>query len=493
MNIRFTYSTREGETMLLLEIGNRRPTDQHEQLSQGQTSTHSFFSPIERAKADLITPTPSFSRLVVLFVPRFLLAFSAAALAITPSKKYAEAEDLNILFCQFSAVTSALIINMYGINYLFDELKHTDSVRLIMLLACALGIMSSLPVFFMQQLVNKSGSILSDLLALVITVGSVPMQILGFLEFFEHIYPKLQRFYLDYLSRNPSPSALHEIKVVDLFMQKLSSSLKHCILKNEIPNHLQTYANDELMRDLLLRHEEVESEPSKDSKLNKLGLIISGITGILLAETVNLSFIKATYISLTPHMLNSIAVFLTVCITFPSAILSAEFGFGAACAIYSSSLNTIGQLYKANNTYDILESIKPSVGIHRRGELISFMLALLIVSFSFAPSVQFNRDLFANSMSKQQLDMINFATIFGTLLFNTYVLNLISYNFLTLCIAYLGTPEAKEHAKFYKLSTSVLSGFEKMPNSSIVAGVENVLGLEVAEEEATVFSFRQNS
>ena len=452
-----------------------------------RNTNHAFFSPLERAKMTYGAPDKNLVYSFLTITTRLLVAFSAAALALNPSKKYAETEQKNIIIYQLSSVSTALLINLYGINYLIDELKYVQRVRPIMIVSTLLGIMSALPIFFMQQLVNEDKSLLSLGASIAITIGSMPMQILGFLEFCEHVAPKIQRFYLYYLSRQPDAVALNELSVMTAFLQQLEVNFSRRILHNEIPANLLQSPNDELMRVFLMEDEVTAATHDMDSYIKKVSTFIMGCLGLFLAEVVNFSFTKATYVSMPPNLYGAVAILLTACITFPAAVLSAEFGFDAACAIYQSFLSGIYQLLRANTFNDVGLQLRPSIGLHPVAELITLLMVLCIVSCSYAPSVQFNRELFEASLSPAQLTELNYATIIGTLLFNSYVLNRISYSFLAHALGRFGDAQVKERAKFYRFSQIVLTGYEKMPKNLIVEGVENILERD-ASDNATWFS-----
>lgn len=460
-----------------------RPTGKEHHLLL-EYPANQFFAPIERAKVQYSAPRPTYFRSFMSTTACVGLAFTAAALAIEPSKKYAESEHRNPIFYQLSNVLTASMINLYGINCLIDELHHGKSVRFIMILSMILGIVSTLPIFFMQQIEQEHQSFVAMMLAIAITVGSIPLQILGFLEFCQIFYPHLQRFYWCYVNVQ-QPSVLSEWEERDAFLKKLDLGLEYCIVTNQMHNPEAITSHAKFIKTLLTYGQEQVIQSKEASLYEKTILMMSGFVGIILAETVNVAFIKATFDSFAPRMNMAFAGMLTCCVTFPVAVLSAEFGFNATHALLQPLLLFMQTCKIETISGSNTQAISPFLGALRT------LFCLVISSCSFAASVQFNRDLLKHQVSSLQMAILNDFTILGVLLFNNYVLNHVCSHYLIAGLTQWGNVDVHKKAKFYQFSQTLLTEYRKMNPSMICDGLNNKLllpdGYDASENQTFTY------
>lgn len=455
----------ENKTVIL-----KHPTPKKEHHLLLEYPATRFFSPVEEAKKQYSSVKPSFFYSLLSTSVCVGVAFSAAALAIEPSKKYAESRDYPPVLFELSNVLTALLINLYGINCLLDELNRGKSIRFIMILSIILGIVSTLPIFFIQQIEEKDPNFVSMMLAIVITVGSMPLQVLGFLEFCQTLYPHLKNFYWRQV-KSEEEAAFLELKARDLFLKQLELGLERYPATNQRHDSWVLLSDDLFIKTIQQYGEEAMSSSKETSAFVKTILIIGGLVGIILAETVNVAFIKATFDSFTPKMNTVFAVILTCCVTFPAAVLSAEFGFNAVYALLQSMLN----FSQKCNSQGRSEANSPVIPL----SLSAFqtIFCLIVSSCSFAASVQFNDDLFKDTLSSEEMTVLNDFTILGVLLFNNYVLNHVSSHYLISGLAMSPDAEMREKAKFYQLGQAILTEYRKISSAVIFDGVHNKLQL----------------
>lgn len=426
------------------------------QFSSFASSSDTFFAPIRQARAHLNPEkkTPS----LVSYVPRALLAACAAALTLAPSKQYAKEHHLNSITVELSCFLTGLLINLYAINRLADEIKHSDHIRANTVISFVLGALTSLPVFFIQQVnENNTQGLELTLINSVITLSSVPIQTLGFLEFTNFMQAFSSRFYWTQLKQDRNK--IHEFELIDLFINTLEQGFKE-VAMNPVYNCDLMNCQESILLDYIIQRG--RNKPS-DSRLCTTLAIFAGFIGIVLAETVNLSYVKATQLALSSVLPNTLASLFTAFITFPAAVLSAEFGFNAMSSSCKALLNNLHKLYELSKGKTFELELQLPHALHKTSNLAMSACLLLLVCQSYSVSVQFNNLIFKDNLSRAQLAILNQLTIPGTLLFNFYALNQISGDWLCQLWLNYGSASLKQKTERFQLGQAILSAYKEMP------------------------------
>ena len=212
--------------------------------------------------------------------------------------------------------------------------------------------------------------------------------------------------------------------------------------------------------------------------------IVCGLVGVMLAECVNASYIKATYIVLTDNKLSALLAGLLTCgIVFPMITLSAEFGYNATRDMMDGILSFCMQVTKYIHGQSSSIQLNLPSAISPWASICTFGAVILIASRSYAASIQFNNDTFKQDLSDETLSILNQLTVVGSLLFNIYAINNISTDWLSQSLKHFGGENIKKKTEFYQFGQSILKDYKKMPQGLLCSGIETVLGLDIENDE----------
>jgi len=446
-----------------------------------------FFSPVTQAKLDVVAsndPIPLTTYLNK--IPQLFVAASAAYLALLPSYTYAQENHLNKVTFQISGFLTGLLINLYAIHYLCIEIQNErhdhKRIRPHVIVSFLLGFLSVLPIFCIQQMENTKSSSASIMISILVSMGSIPLQTLGFFEFCQTIFPKLKRLYIVNCPGNAH--LLDELNAAEAFITKLQNGFNNLLIQNNIPNDFKNSDGQSLITQIINNGDYGLIDSQDDYIEKKILPALFGITGIFLAETVNLSFIQATYEILLNNNLSKFgATSLTIGIVSPMIILSAEFGCDAACHVMEGIIYSCAQFLHAiqNRRCDI--RVNPPYGIHKLTGALTFMSIFLIACQSYGASIQFNNDTLKDDLSYQSLMILNEFTLLGSLLFNVYAINNIFREWFCMLLCRFGNENTKQQAEFYQFGQSILKGYQNMPKAVLLTGIEHHLDLRPASDE----------
>ncbi|HEX4045328.1 MAG TPA: hypothetical protein VHZ76_06665 [Gammaproteobacteria bacterium] len=446
-----------------------------------QNDRNNFYSPIVKAKSSILFSQSSCTyKKTLLSMGEAAMASSAVLLVVEPSIEYAEDNLFDQVTIPTSTVITGFLINLFAIRYLLEELRNVQDNKNVVLLSCLLGLISALPFSFMQLMQGQDISVAYAIVtAILVGIGSIPLQALGFFDFIEDLWPYFQYLYYRYISSSPNaPQIVVNFKERYQFLEHLENGINYCVTNNKIPIDYLDHSDEDLLIELFNSHRKsLMDKKITLNMLNPLGILL-GICGVILSESINISFAKTTYVSLASKSGNILSSILTTCIVFPLVVLSAEFGYNALYRMYGVVINSVEQLINSIKNREWKFKFKPPLHIDAMSGIIALIATIIIGSRSYSGLVQLNIDTFEDSLTDEQLDILNTLTKMGGLIFNIYAIQHI-VNDASLClIVRYGNENNKEKVVFYQFGLSVVKEYKRMNHNLLFLKAKEFYQLE---------------
>lgn len=378
-----------------------------------------------------------------------LSSFSATFMTIKPSLKYIkDSEVFSKITIPTSTITTGFLINLNAITEIYTIYQLSDSNKSNIRISLILGTLSTFPTFFMQFILEEENVPYAITTALITFFGSISLQALGIWDYFDKIQPHL---YLikSYLTKKNSTQQMKEmLKNYNDYLKYLDDGICS-VLYHEI---LDNYEHREPL--LLFDHiVNIQSEMQTYTRINqKIENIASifGTVGILLAESINISFIIATYQSLKLAMPPWASGIITGIISSPMIILSADYGYNLLRTLTIKIFEFCKSFYEYYHTNKPIKINVPLIAIHPVIAFLTFFTTILIASRSYAALVQFNNEILSDLLSETELYFMNLMTTAGGLIFNVYAVTSIGEKIVFDALCVYPNLLIKEKANFCK-------------------------------------------
>jgi hypothetical protein len=183
------------------------------------------------------------------------------------------------------------------------------------------------------------------------------------------------------------------------------------------------------------------------------------------------------------------AAVLTCLIICPMFVLSAEFGYKVTHELIESIFFFSSHIAEAIRDRDCNIRLNIPCEMKKMAEFIRPVIVLLIISQSYAPWVQFNIDTLGSEKTNNLLSVLNPLTIVGALIFNFYVINNISNEWICRLFQLSGDINLKKRAEFHEFGCVVINLCKKMPDELLNSSLEEIFRPDSGSEEILQISF----